>query len=265
MDSSARLVVARDARGRTVPTTLYAEAPLLIRVTAEDVGHGAGMEVHLVGGAAGPLCGDRLRTSVDVGAGAQLTVRSVAASLAQPGRSAAMGSSATVDAVVAAGASLDWWPEPLVSVRGSDHTQTTTVGIADDAAPVRWVDEVVLGRHDEVGGRLTVHQRFSVADLTVLRHSVTFDPTTAGIGRHGSARVAVTAVVVGGPPLPAASSIKAGLRIVRYPLTPACTAWIALGDDLDRARDALARLGLERGSGILGDPAMAIDRHETSA
>ncbi len=265
MDSTARLVAALDGRGRTVPTTLFGEAPLLLRVTSEDTGAGSGLEVHLVGGAAGPLCGDRLRTSIDVGAGAALTVRSVAASLAQPGPCGSSGSTATVGAVLAAGASLDWWPEPLVSVRGSDHTLTTTVDIDVDAGPVRWVDEVVLGRHDEVGGRLSMHQRFSVGGRPILRHSVTFDPATAGIGRHGSARVAVTAVAVGGPVLTAASSIEAGLRVVRYPLNPACTAWIALGDDLDRARDALARLGLERASGILDDPATAFDRYETSA
>ena len=41
--------------------------------------------MHLVGGAAGPLGGDRLRLEIEVGAGALLDVRSVAASLALPG------------------------------------------------------------------------------------------------------------------------------------------------------------------------------------
>lgn len=254
MDATARLVVALDGRCRSVPTTLFAEAPLLIRVTAQDRADGSGLHVHLVGGAAGPLGGDRLRTSVEVHHGSRLVVRSVAASLAQPGRAGSSGSCAEVAATVAPGASLDWWPEPLVSVAGSDHTQTTSVDIADASARVRWVDEIVLGRHLEAGGRLTVRQRFSIGALPVLRHTVTFDPATAGIGRHGTGRVAVTALVVGPPALATASTVGPGLRVVRYPLSAVCTAWIALADDLDRARRALSELALG-----------AIDEVETSA
>ncbi|MCU1392926.1 MAG: urease accessory protein ureD 3 [Ilumatobacteraceae bacterium] len=248
MDATARLVVARDARGRTVPTHLRAEAPLLIRVTDED--RGAGLRVHLVGGAAGPLAGDRLQLSVDVGDHADLTVRSVAASLAQPGRSGAAGSTASVTATVAADGALDWWPEPIVSVVGSDHTQTTTVTVAAGSGDVRWVDEIVLGRHDQRSGRLTVHQRFVVAGVPVLRHTMTIDPSTAGIGRIGRHRVVVTGVMVGGDATlvdaASMSTVGSGVRAARYSIAPACTAWIALADDLDLARAALGELGLRR-------------------
>lgn len=270
MYATAWLVVERDDRGYTVPTTLYGEAPLLLRMTGRDAGSatGSGLQIHLVGGAAGPLGGDRSEMTVDVGVGTRLTVRSVAASLAQPGRVGTCGtvrSTGAVDAVVAADAFLDWWPEPLISVRGSDHVQKTTVAIADETATVRWVDEVVLGRHEESSGRLTVHQRFTVGGHPVLHHTVTFDPSTAGIGRSGAAHVVLTALVFGIASLDASSRVDPGLRAVCYPLSRTCTAWIVLADDLDRARDALAGLGLERDSGPCTTRARAIDRVETSA
>jgi urease accessory protein len=251
VEASARLVVGRDARGRSVATTLRSEAPLLLRVTGADAGDGSAgechaLQVHLVGGAAGPLCGDRLQFSVAVGAGASLVVRSVAASLAQPGRTGAPGSTATVSAQVASGATLDWWPEPLVSVRGSAHTQNSELSVADETAVVRWVDEVVLGRHDEPAGELTIRQRITVAGRPMLHHVARFDPSTAGIGRHGLGRVIVTGIVLGRPALPSIAAIESDHRMTRYPLAERCTAWVALADSVDVARRALCAAGLAR-------------------
>ena len=248
MDAAARLVVGLDGRGHTVPSTLRGEAPLLMRVTEA----GRRLQVHLVGGAAGPLGGDRLDLSVAVGPGAALEMRSVAATLVQPGTCCASASRASVTAEVAGGATLDWWPEPLVSVMGSDHTQITTVQIADDSATVRWVDEVVLGRHDEAGGRLTMQQRITVGGSPVLHHTVAFGPATAGTGRHGSGRIAVTGVLIGRPARTSAAVIESDHRVVRYPISPTCTAWIALADSLDVARRALADLGM--GSCAIDEP-----------
>jgi len=194
VEAEARLVVELDERGRTVQSELFAESPLLMRVT--DSGP-CRLTVHLVGGAAGPLGGDRLTTTVNAGDGTNLQVRSVAASLAQPGPAGGR-SRADVSVAVGAGATLDWHPQPLVSVAGSDHVQRTTVAIADRSASVCWVDEVVLGRHDEPGGRLTLHQRFTVAGRPILQHTVSLDPDSAGIGRHGRARVLVS-ILSGGP------------------------------------------------------------------
>jgi urease accessory protein len=269
MDASALLTVALDARGLSVPTELRAEAPLLIRVTAEDAGApesecSVGLQVHLVGGAAGPLGGDRLSFVVDVQEQSRLTVRSVGASLAQPGHARAGGSTATVRASVAPGAILDWWPEPIVSVIGSEHTQTTVVDIDPAARLVRWVDEMVLGRHGEPGGRLVLHQRVTVGGVPLLRHTATFDPRLAGIGRHGRHRVAITGVVVGHPSSAAEVLVDPDVRCVRYPLSDTCTAWIALADDLDRARRALGALGLDRCVGIRHWRSGSVDDVETS-
>src|SRR3954452_19481377 len=130
MQAVAELVVDVDERGRTRPAKLLGEAPLLLRIT--DQGDGP-LTVHLVGGAAGPLGGDRLRTRVEVGRAAQLRLRSVAASLAQPGRELGSTSDARVEVFVAANGALDWHPQPLVSVAGSNHVQRTVVALADES------------------------------------------------------------------------------------------------------------------------------------
>ena len=242
MEARAELVVRVDERGRTRPTTVFGEAPLLLRVTDHD---DEALTVHLVGGAAGPLGGDRLSTDIEVGDGAKLRVRSVAASLAQPG-SRGDASEARVAVDLAPNATLDWHPQPLISVAGSDHVQRTVVALADETAAVSWVDEVVLGRHGEPGGRLTVHQRFTIAGRPVVHHTLRFGPDPGVIGRHGRFRVAITAVGLGatapaidGP----AVIIDTTRRLCRLNLDTSHTMWIALADDLDDARSGLAELG----------------------
>lgn len=244
MEARAELVVRVDERGRTCPTTVFGEAPLLLRVTERD---DAALTVHLVGGAAGPLGGDRLSTHVEVGAGASLRVRSVAASLAQPGALAGTPSEARAAVEVAPNATLDWHPQPLISVAGSTHVQRTVVALADESSTVRWVDEVVLGRHGERGGQLTVHQRVTVAGRPILHHTLRFGEQAGAIGRHGNHRVAVTALVVcpdgeqtDGP----AVIVDTTRRLCRLNLDASHTMWIALADDLDDARSGLAELGL---------------------
>jgi urease accessory protein len=243
MHARARLVVALDTRGGSVAETAFGEAPLLLRVTSTEP-----LVVHLVGGAAGPLGGDRLTFDVRVLEGSSVTIRSIAASLAQPGP-ARGGSTATVTADVGADATMDWWPEPIVSVTGSEHTMTTVVTAARTAR-VRWVDEIVLGRHEEPGGVLTAHQRFVVAGLPLLHHTVRFDPSEPALGRHGTSRVAIAGIEIGAParltPLPPASSIGPGARVVRYPIGNEASAWIGVGADLDTVRAALATIGLRR-------------------
>lgn len=228
---------------------LRAEAPLLLRVTDQTAEQ---LTVHLVGGAAGPLGGDCLDFDLAVGSGARLTVRSVAASLAQPGRE--RESVSTVRARVAAGASLDWWPQPLLSIAGSSHTIRTVVDVDRDVdaemdaetdagqhqpATIRWVDEVVLGRAGEKSGNLMVDQRFTVAGVPLACHCTTFDPLCAGVGRHGLGRSVITALVLGPRALEArsvASSTSASISIARYPISATATSWIGLGHDIDELR-----------------------------
>ncbi len=222
---------------------MFAEAPLLLRATS---GGGDALTIHLVGGAAGPLGGDCIHLDLDVAAEATLIVRSVAASMAQPGPgSQSSGSTATIAAAVAAGASLDWWPEPLVSVASSRHTMNTDLSVAP-SGHARWVDEVVLGRHGEPTGSLVMNQRVTVDGHPVLSHQVSFGPTLRSAGRHGNGSVAITGIEVGALAHEPLSMIDGSLRAARFPLSPTATAWIGLGDDLDTVRAALGRFDLTR-------------------
>jgi urease accessory protein len=244
MDSRAELAVHVDGRGRSRPTTMFGQAPLLMRVTdhADEA-----LTVHLVGGAAGPLGGDRLSTRVDVGADAHLRMRSVAASLAQPGPLPGAVSEGRVSVDIASNGMLDWHPQPLISVAGSNHVLHTTVALADETSSLWWVDEVVLGRHGEPGGRLTMHQRFTVAGRPILHHTLRFGAEPGAIGRHGRFRVAITAVAVGAvQPVPSGPAVIVDTtrRVCRLNLDTCHTIWTALADDVDDARSALAELGL---------------------
>src|SRR5918997_5078993 len=96
-------------------TTLHGEPPLLLRPTG-TAADGATV-VHLVGGAAGPLAGDRLSLTVDLDAGANVELRSVAATVALPGRTDDW-STLTVTVRLGPGSTLRWLPEPVIAAAG---------------------------------------------------------------------------------------------------------------------------------------------------
>jgi urease accessory protein len=224
VEALGRLVTVA-AAGRTVATELRSEAPLLLRAAPRA----DRLDVHLVGGAAGPLGGDDLRLELDIGPGSAVTVRSVAAQLAQPdprGRS----SVAVIDARIAAGTHLDWCPEPLISVAGSDHRMTTVLRI-ESGASVRWTDTIVLGRTAERPGRVAARLRVEIDGTPVLDHDLVAglarlagrtggdrDPL-AGPGANGRARTLTSTVVVG-PDAPAEPSTDVGADGVRSATLP---------------------------------------------
>jgi urease accessory protein len=239
--AAAGLVAQLDVTGVTRPTSIRSEAPLLLRARPSTAGP---LDVFMVGGAAGPLGGDCLSLAMQIGEGASVVVRSVAAMLAQPSPIGG-ASTLTTTADIGVGAHVDWWPEPLISVRGSDHTSATTVRCAA-GAHVRWVDEIVLGRTDESSGRLTIRQRIEVGGRPLLHHDVVFDPAESPLGRHGPFRVIVTAASIGPASEPASTIITNDVRATRTPLSDTATTWIALAHDLTTARETLATLGLTR-------------------
>ena len=176
MDSSAR-VVAELAGDRTRLTVLRGEAALLPRrtlATADDPAGGA--VVHLVGGAAGPLGGDRLHLEVCVGPGAELIVRTVAASVALPGSGA---SRFTVRASVADGGYLAWLPEPVIAAGRCDHTLESTVELLGDARLV-WREELVCGRYGEEPGDLLLATVVRRDGVSLLRQELAIGPRSPG-------------------------------------------------------------------------------------
>ncbi|QBI19733.1 urease accessory protein UreD [Egibacter rhizosphaerae] len=148
------------ARGRTRIVERRSDPPLVLRPTPEAV--------HLVGGTAGPLGGDDLALDVEVGPGARLTVRTVAASLVYPGTGP---SRLAVTARVDRGGHLDWAPEPTVAIAGCDHEASASIDLAEDAT-LRWSEQLVLGRSGEAGGRVRSTLWADLAGSPLLRHAL---------------------------------------------------------------------------------------------
>ena len=133
-------LVAEASEGRLTLPVLRSDPPILLRPTGDTV--------HLVGGSAGPLGGDRLRLDVTVRRNACLRLRSAAASVVLPGPTA---SSLHLTITIEPGGHLDWRPEPAVSVAGGSHEQVVDVELHGDAT-MEWTETVVLGRSGEPSG-----------------------------------------------------------------------------------------------------------------
>jgi urease accessory protein len=186
--ATARLRAEADGSGATRLAVLRSEPPLLLRPTGPGT-------VHLVGGAAGPLGGDRLRIEVTVGPGACLAVRAVAASLALPGRDGAP-SRLSVVARVSAGGRLAWLPEPLIAAGRCRHVTDTTIDVAAGAS-LLWRDELVCGRHGERPGDVTVSTTLRIDGRVVYRHDLaTGGPGWSGPAVLGDARAVGSLLVV---------------------------------------------------------------------
>ena len=194
MKARARIVARAQQDGTTRLVTLAGETPLLLRRTPHPDGLDTA-QIHLIGGAAGPIGGDDLAYRVDVGDGAKVEVRGVVASLALPGPGGAQ-STLAYDVKVGAGARLDWAPEPLIAVRGANHAVHVNLEIAEDAELV-WREDVVLGREDEETGSVRSRIRIHRAGRVVFDHEFAVGPRYPGslgpAGTAGYRRVTVTA------------------------------------------------------------------------
>ena len=224
-NASAR---AEHVGGQTRLVELRSDAPLVLRSTPDAL--------YLVGGAAGPLGGDELALDLVVGCGACLAVRSAAATLAQPGPGSAP-SRATYRFEIGDGGSLDWRPEPLVSVRGSDHLIDTTVVLSRSAC-LTLVDELVLGRADEEPGRIRVRCRVTREGAILLAHDLDFGPGSPawdGAAVMGGARALISLLRVGpDAPTTASAIVNAddGARAAWMPLAHEAALLLAIGPTL---------------------------------
>ena len=212
MHASAELVATAAGDGTTRLTTMRGEPPLLLRRTG-TAGDGAVL-VHLVGGAAGPLAGDRLALTIDVGAGARVEIRSVAATVALPGRCGGW-SRLDLTVTVAPGAELRWLPEPLIAAAGCRHVSRAEISVAAGGR-LQWRDEVVCGRHGEQPGDLRTEVDVRYAGRPLLVHDLAIGPDApgwAGAAVLGDARAVGSLLVVGETRTP-----QAGPDAVTMPL-----------------------------------------------
>lgn len=216
----ARARIVAEAGGRL--TCLRGEPPLLLRQTPAAV--------YLVGGAAGPLGGDDLRLDIEVGTGATLCLRTVAASIALPGSAP---SRMVVTARVTTGGTLHWLPEQLIAAHGCKHTSQSTVELAEGAALV-WRDELICGRHGESPGDATVELDVTYAGRPLLRQALSIGPSAPGWDGPallGNARAAGSLLHTGELP-PAVL----GPGAVRTPLAGPATLITAVAADAHELR-----------------------------
>jgi urease accessory protein len=197
MKATARLVAESRPDGTTRLTTLADQAPLLLRQTFGDGDHGSAAQVHLVGGAAGPLGGDVLSLDVQLGPGAAVRIGSVAASLALPGP---RGGESTLDISVRieSGASLVWSPEPLIVALGARHRTSVAIEIAADAR-LTWHEQTLLGRNGELPGSAVTRLRVRRAGRPLLDHTLAVGPHfpgSRGPAVAGPDRASATVLIV---------------------------------------------------------------------
>lgn len=228
----AAIAVSPGPDGRPRYDRLRGDGPIAPRVTADGV--------YLVGQAAGPLGGDDLELTCDVGPGATLRLRSVAASLLLPGPYGGTSRLAVV-ATVAAGGTLDLALEPTIAAAGCDHHAVTRVTLAAGAR-LRLREEIVLGRHAERPGRYTGRLDVTYDGRPLLRHELALgdDQVTTSPAVLGPARVVGMLLTAGqardadGPPVPYAAE---GVAVT--PLAGPGTLTLAIAPDTATLRDRL--------------------------
>lgn len=168
-----------------------------------------GARVSLVPEGALLLAGDAVQVRVVVGPGAHLE-------LIEPGGTVAYamdGGRATwdVEVEVGAAASLVWAGEPFIVAEGAHVRRETRLRLAWDSH-VALREVMVLGRHDELPGRL--HQSTSAVgpnDVPVLVESLTVGPDTEPLLLRGG-RVIGTVTLLGDR-LPDDLPVGAGTRL----------------------------------------------------
>jgi urease accessory protein len=144
-----------------------AEGALAVRQTALHA-------VHLAGTAAGPLDGDEATVILRVLDGAELHVRTVAASVVLA------GTSQTVWKVeVGEGAGLQLTPEPTVVTARANHRSEVRAAL-HPGAHLLVAERVQLGRVGEGPGRWEGLLHVDRDDRPLLRHQVGLGPGSAG-------------------------------------------------------------------------------------
>jgi urease accessory protein len=204
----ARAAVRRDAAG----LRWRDDSPVAVRPTGPDA-------VHLVQAAGGPLGGDELDLAVAVGPGQRLRIGTAGATVVLPGVTGAPAHW-RVSAEVAAGAELDWRPEPAVVCARADFRAGLRVRLAAGARLVAR-EVLVLGRSGEPGGRVRSRTEVDVAGEPLLRNESVADGADAvlsGPAGTGGARVLGSLLLAGREVRPARVAAVDGVRSAVLPL-----------------------------------------------
>jgi urease accessory protein len=256
LDRVSVTATARIVATRAGLPVLSGEGPLALRRTRAT---GAGSRVTVVGAMSAPLGGDRLAIEADVRDGARLTVDAAAATVALPGRRADHGARyATYDVRLTVGedAELNWLPQQIISVRGSDLRMRTRVELGATGRLVLR-EEQILGRHGEPSGTLTTRLTVHRAGRPLLDQELSLGPA-APDGWDGGAVLgghrAVGQLLLAGPEFvekPAAPRML-GDTAVLTPLAGAGVLVTALATDALALRGILDEVLFAEGRDLIG-------------
>lgn len=239
MRAAARVVVEASPSGSPRLVDLRSTAPLTLR-WADGC-------LYVVGSAFAPLGGDDLSLDVVVEPGASLTVRTVAASIAQPAPSG-LPSRFAVTARVGAGGTLRWLPEPGVAATGAVHHADAVVQLDDDAE-LTWREEVILGRHGEPGGEWRSSLRVTRDGLPVLVQTTAFGGALWSSPAVGNGARAGGSMLVVGADAPTEAQVLDGRAAVMPLAAPRAALVSALAPDALTLRRLLDEPAPERGAG----------------
>ncbi|HEX7303587.1 urease accessory protein UreD [Lentzea sp.] len=233
MKASARLVVTVDPHGNSVVRVLRSQSPLTL-VPHRRVGPVA--LVHLVSSVTAPLGGDSLSLTVEVGPGASLELRGVAATLLLPGSS---GEASSSEVRFLVEGSLRYLPEPTVVTSRARHTAVVEAEL-DGHAELRTREVLVLGRTGETPGALTTSVRATRCGKPLLHQQLVVGDLAFGASAAGLAgkRVIGTDLLLDAVERPS----DGGEWWSAVPLAAGGTLATALGDDVvtvTRALDAI--------------------------
>jgi urease accessory protein len=189
---STELRSSATGSARSCVSTLRSEAPLVLRLTrakaaepwASNVTDVA--RVALTAGAAGPVGGDELDLTIEVGAGSSLVLSEISPTLLLPGPHGEQ-SRTRIRIHVATGGTLIWLPEPMIAARGCDHLNDVAVDLAQGARFLMR-EEVLLGRHGEPGGQVTQRIRIRLQGRPLYRQDLRIGTPNAAtpvvLGNH---------------------------------------------------------------------------------
>lgn len=209
--------------------SIVSEAGRLPRISADGglSGRLTGPDtVHLIGTAATPLGGDCITVRIRVGAGARLSLRSVAASVVLPGGARA-DSNAHWHIDVGAGAFLEIDTEPTVIAAAAVHTIRTRIAV-HPTATLRVRERIQIGRAGEDAGRWSGELHADIGDTPALRHRIELGRGSSADDRLASPRALVSEFVY---PDDRPASF-AGLDGVRLPLAAGGSLGTWHGTDL---------------------------------
>lgn len=195
-----------------------------------------GATLWLVGSGASPVGDDHIRVRVEVDAGVEVAVRSVAATVVYAARG--IGTRWETDIHVAAGARLDWRPEPVILTEKARHDVTTTVHAAA-GADVTLDEELVLGRAQESAGALRSTLAVQIDGTPALLTSIdTSLPAWRGPAGVNGASVVANRLRIGDD-VTMSTATSPRPRAALLAPAPGCRLAVVTADDVDDARRSI--------------------------